>query len=165
MPTPVYAMFPPPVGMAGLNKVYGSFKFTELSGGNVTVEAGWVHDNMVTLRDVCGLKGRSIQLHRHVAGIFEVCLADALRRCPKYRVRMLGGFVPRHQRHDPKLPLSTHSWGCAFDVNWDTNPMGSKLVTDLPDEFVAAFTEQGWDWGGRWRSIKDAMHFQYAVGV
>lgn len=157
--------FVPPKGVAGLNRIYGSFKWTELSKGNIDIDDTWERDNIVVLRNVCKT-GCNIQLHRLVAPLFEVCLAEAIKRVPKYKVRMLGGFVPRHQRGDPKLPLSTHSWGCAFDVNWDKNPMGSKLVTDLPDEWVGAFTEQGWDWGGAWKSkVVDAMHFQYAKGV
>ena len=165
MPLPVQTYsFPPPSGVAGLNKVYGSFKWVELSGGNVDIDDVWERDNLVTLRDVCKT-GHNVRIHRLVAPVFESCLAEAIKRCPKYRIRLLGSFSPRHQRHDPKLPLSIHSWGAAFDVNWDKNPMGSKLVTDLPPEWVAAFTEQGWEWGGAWRSLKDAMHFQYAKNV
>jgi hypothetical protein len=78
---------------------------------------------------------------------------------------MLGGFVPRHKMHDPARGLSIHSWGAAFDVNWDTNQVGRNAPTDLPAEWVAAFTDRGWDWGGSWRSTKDWMHFQYATGV
>jgi hypothetical protein len=154
----------PPTGFGQIEKVFGKFKYVELSKGAVDIDDTWEHDNIVTLRNVCGTKC-SIQLHRLVAPIFETCLKEAMVRCPQYKIRMLGGFVPRHMRHDPKLPLSTHSWGIAFDINWDTNPMGSKLVTDLPLVFLSAFEDQGWEWGGRWRSVKDAMHFQYCRGV
>lgn len=154
----------PPHGWKQVKEVYGDFKFIELSKGNVDIDDTWERDNLVTLRDVLKT-GHTVRIHRLVAPVFEQCLSEAIKRCPKYRVRLLGSFSPRHQRHDPKLPLSLHSWGCAFDINWDKNPMGSKLVTDLPPEFVAAFTEQGWEWGGGWKSIKDAMHFQFATGV
>lgn len=160
-------MFPPPNGFKELEKVYGSLKYTEMSGGNVTPDVLWAHDNLVSLRNVAGTK-LNIQLHRLVAPHFEQCLIEAVRRCPSYKVRMLGGYCARHMRHDPKMPLSIHSWGAAFDVNWDKNPMvpkGSKVGFDLPAPFIAAFTEQGWEWGGSWKSISDFMHFQYARGV
>ena len=79
-------------------------------------------------------------------------------------MRQLGGFCARHKMHDVKRALSIHSWGAAFDVNWDTNGVGARATSDLPKDFVAAFTEQGWNWGGNWKSPKDFMHFQYATG-
>lgn len=164
MPTPIAVSFPPPTGWAAVKKVYGDFKYVELAKGAIDIDDTWERDNIVTLRNVCKT-GLNIQLHFKLVHNFEYCLGEAIRRVPKYKVRMLGGFVPRHQMHDPKRPLSLHSWGCAFDVNWDTNPVSKTLVTDLPPEWVAAFTEQGWNWGGAWRSTRDAMHFQYALGV
>lgn len=157
-------MIAPPRGWYEVKKVYGDFKYVELSKGAVDIDDTWERDNLVTLRNVCGTKC-NIQLHYKVAPLFEACLAEAMRRAPKYRVRMLGGHNARHMMHDPKKPLSLHSWGCAFDINWDKNPVAPTLVTDLPPEFVAAFTEQGWNWGGAWKSVKDTMHFQYANGV
>lgn len=151
--------FVPPKGLKDIEKVYGKFKYVELSKGAVDIDDTWERDNLVVLRNVCGT-GRAIQLHRIVAPIFEVCLAEAMRRAPGYKVRMLGGHNARHMMHDPARPLSLHSWGCAFDVNWDKNPVSSKLVTDLPDAWVKAFTEQGWSWGGSWKGTKDAMHFE-----
>lgn len=164
MPTPIAVSFPPPNGWAAVKKVYGEFKYVELAKGAIDIDDTWEKDNIVMLRNVCKT-GLNIQMHYKVVPIFEYCLGEAMRRAPKYKVRMLGGHVPRHQMHDPSKPLSLHSWGCAFDVNWDKNPVAKTLVTDLPPEWVSAFTEQGWNWGGAWRSTRDSMHFQYANGV
>lgn len=161
---PLLAQFPPPNGMKAIESFYGKFSYSDLSKGNAVITDSFERDNIVTLKNVCGT-GLNIQMHRLVSSLFELCLAEAMKRCPKYKIRMLGGFNVRHMRHDPKMPLSIHSWGAAFDVNWDKNPMGSKLITDLPPEWVAAFTEQGWNWGGAWKGIKDAMHFQFATGA
>lgn len=155
--------FAPPNGMAAVRKRYGAFRYIELSKGNVKIDGSWEQDNLVILRNVAGT-GRAIQLHRLVAPLFEVCLARAVKRCPKYKVRMLGGFCARHKMNDPKRELSIHSWGAAFDVNWDTNGVGKGAKCDLLKEWVAAFTEQGWEWGGTWRPEADFMHFQYATG-
>ena len=156
--------FVPPHGFKELDERYGKFTYTELSKGEVDISDTWERDNLVVLRNVCKT-GCNIQLHRLVAPIFEVCLEEAIKRVPSYKVRMLGGHSARHMMHDPARPLSTHSWGCAFDVNWDKNPVANTLITDLPPDWRAAFTEQGWDWGGNWKSMKDSMHFQYATGL
>ena len=55
---------------------------------------------------------------------------------------------------------SAHAWAGAVDINPETNPFTSgKLVSDMPKEFVKAFTSEGFGWGGAWSSVKDAMHF------
>ena len=64
---------------------------------------------------------------------------------------------------------SLHSFGIAIDVNWNTNPFRSdgKLVTDMPAAMIAdvrrIHTTAGkrvWGWGGDYKSVKDAMHFE-----
>ncbi len=156
--------------MAGVQATYGNFAYSELSGGNVLIQGSWAHDNLVVEHNVCGT-GLSIQLHKKVVPIFELCLREAMQRCPTYKVRMLGGHCARHQMHLASNPLSVHSWGAAVDLNWDKNPVTTKAqgcITDLPAAFVAAFTEQGWVWGGSptfSRVSFDSMHFQFATGV
>jgi peptidoglycan hydrolase-like protein with peptidoglycan-binding domain len=61
---------------------------------------------------------------------------------------------------------SAHSWAAAVDINPETNPFSSKgkLITDMPPAFRAAFTSNGFGWGGNWRSVKDAMHFSLDRG-
>lgn len=57
--------------------------------------------------------------------------------------------------------------GIAVDINWDRNPYGKRLVTDMPREMVEAIlairTNNGkevWGWGGNYRNNKDAMHWE-----
>lgn len=154
--------FTPPKGMDELKARYGSFTYHEQSGGNVMIDGTWMHDNLVVLHNVSGT-GINVQVHKLIAPLFEVCLTEALSRCPTYKIRMLGGHCARHQLHNPKNPLSVHSWGAAVDINWDTNPLGVPK-TDFPPEFIAAFTEQGWEHGLHFAE-PDAMHFQFATGV
>lgn len=156
--------FPVPYGMGGVIQRFGFNHTTELSKGSCLGDPTWEHNNLVVLRNVNGT-GCNIQLHHELAPLFRLSLAEAMAAAPDYKVRMLGGYCARHQRNDSTLPLSIHSFGAAFDINWDKNPMGKTLVTDLPPEFVAAFKKYGWNWGGDWNSVKDAMHFQFATGV
>lgn len=55
----------------------------------------------------------------------------------------------------------------AVDVDWQNNPYGPVLHTNMPrgmiDEIKAIRTNNGrqvWGWGGDYRSNKDAMHFE-----
>jgi hypothetical protein len=60
---------------------------------------------------------------------------------------------------------SAHSWAAAVDVNPAKNPFSAKavLITDMPPAFRKAFKDNGFGWGGDWRSCKDAMHFSLDV--
>lgn len=64
---------------------------------------------------------------------------------------------------------SLHAFGIAIDINWNTNPFRSDnvLVTDMPQVMVANILrirtnsgQQVWGWGGRYRTVKDAMHYE-----
>ncbi len=55
----------------------------------------------------------------------------------------------------------------ACDVNWDHNPYGKKLITDMPRLMINAIKaartmngKQVWRWGGDFSGNKDAMHFE-----
>lgn len=64
---------------------------------------------------------------------------------------------------------SLHAYGTAIDINWDTNPYRAdgRLITDMPAAMVAEITALRtvsgapvWGWGGAYRSVKDAMHYE-----
>ena len=78
--------------------------------------------------------------------------------------------------------MSQHSWGWAIDINPLENPYVSadgttahrasipfldRTSPDPPviaegDPVVVAFDAIGWEWGGRWDSVKDYQHFSRA---
>lgn len=64
---------------------------------------------------------------------------------------------------------SLHAYGIALDVNWNTNPYraDNRLVTDMKPAMIADVKairtvggDQVWAWGGDYRRVKDAMHFE-----
>jgi len=158
---------PPKPTIKAMAGFYGGFKYAELSGGNVRILGDWERDNIVLVKvKVRGPKRyRKLQLHRKVADLFEQLMDEVYEACPSYAVLQLGGFCPRHKMHDPRKGLSIHSWGAAFDINWMTNPVSRKLRTNLPPSLIQIFETAGWNWGGRWRGTKDAMHFQFTDGA
>lgn len=80
--------------------------------------------------------------------------ADGYNRYP-IRQRDTAAYVCRRT-------ISGRTWSkhsiCAIDINWTTNPYGRTLRTDMPMWFVRLWLDEGWGWGGNWRSVKDAMH-------
>lgn len=66
---------------------------------------------------------------------------------------------------------SLHSFGIAGDINWQTNPYGKRLVTDMPSAMVEEIKTKVvlndgtpvFRWGGDYRTNKDAMHFEVVV--
>ncbi|MFA6136364.1 MAG: M15 family metallopeptidase [Candidatus Paceibacterota bacterium] len=75
--------------------------------------------------------------------------------------------------------LSLHAFGQAIDINPRLNPYInkdgivepsgatrdlSKPGTIADDSFlIKLFEELGWEWGGRWKEIKDYQHFQKPI--
>lgn len=78
-----------------------------------------------------------------------------------YKIYSLGGYVDRDVRNQPGVK-SVHGFGGAIDINPAENPLGSKLVTDMPSNIGQVAASLGLGWGGNWRSVKDAMHFSVA---
>jgi hypothetical protein len=71
-----------------------------------------------------------------------------------------GAFVQRTIRGSSHPSL--HSWGIAIDISPELYPLGS--LSRMPDWFVAAFTGQGFFYGGDFGGRKDPQHFQFATG-
>ncbi len=75
-----------------------------------------------------------------------------------YKIKSIGGYNYRNIAGTNKL--SNHAFGDAIDINPQQNPMGRKLVTDLPSNVGDLAAKNGLSWGGAWNSKKDAMHFE-----
>ena len=74
-----------------------------------------------------------------------------------YDVDVLGSYANRNARGSNRL--SEHAYGRAIDINPGQNPMGSRLITNMPDDIAAIARAYNLVWGGTWKSKKDAMHF------
>ena len=95
---------------------------------------------------------------------------DRILHAHNYQPRpgVTGGYSCRHVTggHKPSL----HAVGIAVDINWDRNPYGRRLVTDMPERMIRHVelitTTAGvpvFRWGGRYKRNKDAMHFEVVV--
>lgn len=147
----------------------------QLVDGAWTVDSQWESANMTMIAHPLFPSGK-LYVHRLVAApmlrVFDRWRMRIAAGDP-YRVRMLGCFAPRAQRGSFSLIPSTHSWGIAFDVNADANPLIApclpedprrKTAKDIPGEWINDAKLEGWFWGGEFRTRFDAMHFQLCSG-
>jgi hypothetical protein len=111
------------------------------------------------LAKVTSKSGKSASVNEQYASSFQG-LIDYLDGVG-YNIYSLGGYADRANRNDPSKK-SVHSFGAAIDINPQTNPNGSKLVTDMPEGIGQVAKSMGLGWGGNWKSVKDAMHFSVA---
>lgn len=121
----------------------------------------------------CTCRTTTITLHSGAritvnAGCVEAFKAlDVVMQSFRYapRSRDTGAFVCRPITGGKGYSL--HAYGIAVDYNWNTNPYGPKLITDMPRAMVDAGkrirTKKGVEvfrWGGDYRRNKDAMHWE-----
>lgn len=100
-------------------------------------------------------------VHRNIQELVTVLLDATERGGYRCVVGWCWGYAARRIGNDPSRPWSNHAWGLAVDINAPTNPYGRRLVTDMPDWMPAMWKACGFGWGGDYRSVKDAMHYEY----
>lgn len=143
-------------------------------GGSDWRRVYWWACDKADLVVVSLVPGVKIQVAR--AAVPAVWELGARFRLHSYEVRpgVTGAYNCRPQTGSNTV-MSSHAYGIAVDVNWDTNPYNRvKLVTDMPramiEDIEAIRTTAGvqvWRWGGDWdgrpetpHSNYDAMHFE-----
>ncbi len=112
------------------------------------------------LTQVSSKSGKSTAVNTELAPSFQGII-DYLDGVG-YKIYSLGGYVDRDVRGKPGVK-SIHAHGAAIDINPAENPLGSKLVTDMPANISQVAAGLGLGWGGNWKSVKDAMHFSAAA--
>ena len=103
----------------------------------------------------------------------DVLIVDALKALNRvlvdwdYRTRRADTGAYNCRQITGGTNYSLHSYGTAIDINWQTNPYGHHLITDMPIGMIEAIEGirtaggvQVWRWGGRYSNNKDAMHFE-----
>lgn len=113
--------------------------------------------------------GKSALVHKLVAPCLEEVAKEIQTSGSTYRVAQFGCYRWDRGQLEER---SYHTYGIACDINESKNPIieGLNLSPpcdysgasyDIPPEFVAAFRNHGFTWGGNWCDPKDYMHFEF----
>ncbi|MGB5758507.1 MAG: peptidoglycan-binding protein [Acidimicrobiales bacterium] len=120
-----------------------------------------------TLRVVTLHSGAKVSVAVEVVEAFQAL--DSVMQAFGYRPRPADTGAFNCRQITGGTSFSLHAYGIAADINWNSNPYrrDNVLVTDMSPEMVAAIkairTGNGapvFGWGGDYRSVKDAMHFE-----
>lgn len=181
--------FPPPPPFAALGHderaaLFGTFDFVHRpvpdNYENVVIRGTWEADNIVTVEvpQLAGVKGAGAKgrarIHQKTRAQFlDLWAAWGAKRLLDRVLTWEGAFNARFMRgaatpgnlQNPRK-LSNHSWGTAFDVNYQWNKLGQvpALVGQKGSvrELVTIANDHGFFWGGHFKSRFDGMHFEVA---
>jgi hypothetical protein len=125
-----------------------------------------VHARLVAMQLPMADEPFTVYVHERVAPALRQVIDNLEREAAAgrlYNVRADFTWSYNPVTVPPGRRFSFHTVGAAIDVNSDTNPYRADnvLVTDMPEWFVAAWTDAGWCWGGDWQEVKDPMHFSW----
>lgn len=106
--------------------------------------------------------GKSVSIHEVAAGCLEAVAADLANS--SYQIKQMGCYRFDSDNGSSNIGLkSYHTYGLACDINPNENPYvkGGTAAYDMPQDFIQAFRNRGFTWGGNWVSVKDYMHFEF----
>ena len=74
-------------------------------------------------------------------------------------------FKKRPKVTNAKGWQSIHNYGLAFDIVLIVDGKAVWTVNKEWKQVADYFKSKGWEWGGDWKSFKDAPHFQKVFGL
>lgn len=147
--------------------------FGDPRGRNGEVNKKWFAENMVLFYppypvwfgDERKVQLKRMYVHKKCLKTFEGAFAETLKVFGLEKIKQLnldvsgGSFNYRLYRGGSNL--STHSYGCAIDMDPERNPFPKKWNAKhgLPLDYVEIMEKHGFWWRGRDGDI-DPMHFQ-----
>lgn len=161
---------------ADRERMFGRFKYkmapTSTNRERIEVLDNWVSKNLLEvhvpqLRNINGApKDCKIWMHRLLASKIQKLFATWEKEGLLPLILTFDGtYASRCIRGSTKT-LSAHSHGSAFDINAQWNRIGSNsaLVGEKGSvrKLVPVANDQGWFWGGHYKSRSDGMHFECA---
>lgn len=109
--------------------------------------------------------GSTVKVHKKIAPCLKGVANKIKGMNVNYTIRTMGCYRFDSNNGSSNIGLkSYHTYGVACDINPDTNPFvasGAETSHDMPDQYVKAFADYGFTWGGKWNSPKDYMHFEF----
>jgi hypothetical protein len=156
-----------PIFQNELTEMFGIPDYRQFARKNMaTIDLSEFADPMSHVRTFDDKRFTSIYGHKLLEGPLKMALRLVCDRGLARELKTYDGCFNIRAMKSGRSP-SVHSWGLAMDFNCATNPFQTddsrswpKVVTDFSDDFIKCFAEAGFEWGGLWTSVHDAMHFQ-----
>jgi hypothetical protein len=171
---PPRPIFPPLTSNIERAETFGEFRYQRIAPDkdDIRILDGWAQSNIVTvtLPQLAGVKGAradgKVRVHTLVVEQFKALFAAWEQESIMPLVLTWeGSFVPRFQRGSTSK-LSNHSWGTAFDINYEWNKLGAVPALrgrkGSVRELVPLANKYGFFWGGHFQGRPDGMHFEVA---
>lgn len=133
---------------------------TPIMGLKMTTTADLRPCNVSLVRRPLGRHGATIVCEKHVAWYVDRVQADYLAHPMSHSYPIRPGDTGAYncRKTTSGSSWSKHAYGCAIDVNWNTNGYNASHH-DIPMWLVQIFQRWGFGWGGFWNRVKDWMHF------
>ncbi|KKQ79626.1 MAG: hypothetical protein UT02_C0029G0006 [Parcubacteria group bacterium GW2011_GWC2_38_7] len=115
--------------------------------------------------------GRDYNVHSLMAPKLQKVATEVNALGLPYKSTSGGSYAWRPNANNP-AQLSLHSFAIAFDINPSKNPNKKRAVkctstpcppceSDIPTAIVNILKNNGFHWGGDYKSVCDAMHFEW----
>ncbi|KKR48433.1 MAG: hypothetical protein UT86_C0005G0017 [Candidatus Magasanikbacteria bacterium GW2011_GWC2_40_17] len=108
--------------------------------------------------------GSTFYVHKKMASALQAAAQEIQSSTYKITDPSSGSFNWRYNVNNPKI-LSLHSFAIAIDINPKDNPNYASTERpcrhDIPDDIINALKKHGFGWGGDYKSVCDAMHFEW----
>ena len=134
-----------------------------LNTSSNATQRGWGPMWPTPRHDMVAIRGGGLVMQGHpkIAELVELLLDETVRRgYPLDKTHDDWGYAGRYIAGT--TTPSNHSAGIAFDLNSSRNPFTSgNLVTDMPKWMHELWNDYGFRWGGDYKSVKDAMHYEF----
>jgi peptidoglycan hydrolase-like protein with peptidoglycan-binding domain len=132
----------------------------------IRIKGTWEDDNIVTIQipQLLGVKGSTnVRCHKLAASQMIALFAEWEHEdLMKYILTWEGCFYPRFVRGRYGV-LSNHSWGTAFDINYEWNKLGVTPAYVGQEGSIRLLVEiankHGFYWGGHF-DRRDGMHME-----
>jgi hypothetical protein len=167
--------FKPLISNSERMQLFGELKYISapVKGNpeNISIQGSWARDNLciIEIPQLIGIAGYAkVQCHKLVADAMRFLFIDLEQQDLLDDIHTWDGmFCPRFIRGS-KTTLSNHSFGTAFDINAQWNPIGKPPAAEgklgCLYRIVPVVNKHGFYWGGHYSSRPDGMHFEYSRG-
>jgi len=141
-----------------IKMVFGSFDYTEMSGGKIKINGNWTNENIKLLQVGYHKLWLHKLIHPQTAGALAEIISIGLD--DKLNFHNGGGWVARHINWNPDKPLSKHAYGVAFDFSPQIYPYGENIK--LHPEVSRILEKWGFYLGQNF-TTPDTMHVEFST--